>query len=162
MNKKTAFLAQGAIIAALYVVLTMIATSVGLSSGVIQVRISEALCVLPVFTPAAIPGLFIGCILANIFSGCLPWDIVFGSIATLLGAVGTYWLRERKYICLAPPIISNTLIVPWILSLVYHFEGSILYFSLTVFIGEVISAGILGYLLKRALEKRPNAIQWKN
>ena len=160
MNKKTARLTQGAAIAALYVILTMIATALGISSGVIQVRFSEALCILPVFTPAAVPGLFVGCILANIMSGCLPWDVVFGSIATLLGAIGTYYLRNTKYMYLAPPIISNTLIIPWILSLVYHFEGSIIYFSLTVFAGELISAGILGYLLKKTLDKYSGSIDW--
>ena len=160
MNSTTSYVTKGAIIAALYVVLTMVATAAGLSSGVIQIRISEALCILPVFTPAAVPGLFVGCILANILSGCLPWDVVFGSLATLLGALGTAKLRNTKYLCLTPPIIANTLIVPWVLSLVYHFEGSIWYFSLTVFIGEVISAGILGYLLKRLLETRGNAIDW--
>ena len=160
MNKNTSYVTKGAIIAALYVVLTMISTAAGMSSGVIQIRISEALCILPVFTPAAVPGLFVGCIIANIMSGCLPWDVVFGSLATLLGAIGTAKLRNTKYLCLAPPIISNTLIVPWVLSLVYHFEGSILYFSLTVFIGEFVSAGILSYMLKRLIEKRGNTIDW--
>ncbi len=160
MNYRTKHLAQGALIAALYCILTLIAAAFGLSGGVIQIRISEALCVLPAFTPAAVPGLCCGCIIANILTGCLPWDVVLGSLATLLGALGTYLLRGRKFLCLLPPVISNTLIVPWVLSLVYHFEGSILYFSLTVGAGEIISAGILGGLLKSVLDRKGRAIPW--
>ena len=85
MNKKTTFIVHAAVIAALYVVLTLIANALGLANHAIQIRISEALTILPLFTPAAIPGLFIGCILANFLTGCLIWDIVFGSLATLLG-----------------------------------------------------------------------------
>ena len=90
MNKKNSILlldlTQGAMIAALYVVLTFIANLAGLASGVIQVRLSEALTILPVFTAAAVPGLAIGCVLANLLTGCAIWDVVFGSLATLIGA----------------------------------------------------------------------------
>lgn len=99
MEKKSAlFLTQAAMIAALYVVLTYIANLFGLASGVIQIRLSEMLCILPVFTPAAIPGLFIGCLLSNILTGCVIWDILFGSLATLAGAIGTYLLRNHKFV----------------------------------------------------------------
>lgn len=161
MNQKTLYLTQGAIIAALYVILTIITNATGLASGVIQVRFSEALCILPIFTPAAIPGLFAGCLISNIMIGCAPWDIVFGSLATLLGAYGTHLLCRHKYLAVLPPILANTLIIPWILHLVYQFEGSIIYFTATVFIGEFISIGILGTLLRLALEKHDKAIKWK-
>ena len=82
---------QAAIIAALYVVLTYLAGMLGLASGAIQIRFSEALTILPVFTPAAIPGLFAGCILSNLFTGCALPDIVVGSLATLIGAVLCLW-----------------------------------------------------------------------
>ena len=95
MNKKVLFITQGAIIGALYTVLTVIAGSLNLANGVIQVRFSEALTVLPAFTPAAIPGLFVGCVLSNILTGCHPLDVVFGSLATLIGALGTYFLTHR-------------------------------------------------------------------
>ena len=148
--KKVAF---GAIVAALYVVLTYIASAFGLASYAIQVRFSEALTILPLFTPAAIPGLFAGCLLANILTGCATWDIIFGSIATLLGAIGTYLLRKTKFAYILPPIIANTLIVPPVLMYVYALEGTYLYFTLTVCIGEIISCGLLGILLKKGLEK---------
>ena len=87
-NKKVKFIVDAAVIAALYVVLTYLAAAFNLSSGVIQVRFSEALTILPVFTPAAIPGLFVGCILANALTGAVVIDVICGSIATLIGAVG--------------------------------------------------------------------------
>ena len=152
-NKKALFLTQSAMIAALYVVLTLLANAFGLANYAIQVRFSEALTILPVFTPAAIPGLWVGCVLSNIITGCMPLDVVFGSLATLLGAIGTYLLRKHKWAAVVPPIAANTLIVPFVLSYVYQFEGSIPYFMLTVGAGEIISCGVLGLILYRMLEK---------
>lgn len=152
-NKKVTHLTHAAMIAALYVVLTQISHLFGLDSHAIQLRFSEALTILPFFTPAAIPGLFIGCLLANFFAGCLPWDILFGSLATLLGAFGTRFLRKHKWLAPLPPIIANTLIVPFVLAYVYHFEGSIPYFMLTVGIGEILSCGVLGMMFLFTLEK---------
>lgn len=153
--KSTKFVTQAALIAALYVVLTEICTFLGLSSGVIQLRFSEALTVLPIFTPAAIPGLFAGCIIANILAGGILWDVIFGSLATLIGAVGTYYLgRVCRYLAPIPPIAANTLIIPFVLKLVYGAEGALPFFFVTVLAGEFISCGILGILLMLALEKR--------
>lgn len=152
-KRKTTNLAIAAIIAALYVVLTYLASALGLASYAIQVRFSEALTILPIFTPAAIPGLFVGCVLANLLTGCAVWDVVFGSLATLLGAIGTYLLRKHKFAALFPPIVANTLIVPPILLYVYGLEGTYLFFTLTVCLGEIISCGILGTVLRKSLEK---------
>ncbi|MBR5930443.1 MAG: QueT transporter family protein [Lachnospiraceae bacterium] len=152
-------LAIGGLIAALYVVFTLIASALGLSSGVIQVRFSEALCILPVFTPAAIPGLFVGCIIANLLSGAIVWDVVFGSIATLIGAIGTYLLRKNRWLAAIPPILSNMIIVPFILYFAYKVGGGIWILFLTVGAGEVISAGILGELLYSALNKHRKIFQ---
>ena len=97
------FMAQAAMIAAIYVVVTLVFAP--FSYGEVQVRLSEALTILPVFTPAAIPGLFIGCLISNILGGCIIPDIIFGSLATLLGAVFTYMLRNRnKFLAPLPPI----------------------------------------------------------
>ncbi len=115
MNKKVLYLVHGAVIAALYVVLTMLANALGLANYAIQVRFSEALTILPVFTPAAIPGLFLGCIISNTMTGCMLLDIIFGSLATLIGAFGTYLLRDKnKWLAPLPPIIANTIIVPFV------------------------------------------------
>ena len=147
--------ALGGAIAALYVVLTYVANLFGLASGAIQVRISEALTILPVFTPAAIPGLTVGCVVANIVTGCLPWDVVFGSLATLIGAAGTRLLRKNPYIAWIPPVISNMAIVPIVLQQVYGVEDAWWYLVLTVGAGEIISCGILGLLLYHSVKGIP-------
>ncbi len=152
------FIAQAAMIAAIYVVLTFLANAFGLANYAIQVRFSEALTILPFFTPAAIPGLFVGCLLSNILTGCMPLDVIFGSLATLIGACGTYMLRKYKWLAPLPPIVANTIIVPYVLAYVYKFEGSIPYFMLTVGIGEIISCGVLGMILFFSLKKYANKI----
>ncbi len=155
MNSKraTLFLTQAGLIAALYVCLTFLSNTLGMANGVIQVRFSEALTILPVFTPAAIPGLFVGCILSNLLTGCLPLDIIFGSLATLIGAFGTFFLRKKKRLGTIPPILSNTIIIPFILAYVYQFQGGIPFFMMTVGIGELISCGILGSFLYIIINK---------
>ncbi len=151
-TSKILFITQAAMIAAIYVVLTIFVAAFNLASGVIQVRISEALTILPLFTGAAVPGLFAGCLISNLVTGCAPFDVVFGSIATLIGALGTFALRQRSpYLAPLPPIISNALIIPFVLRFVYNIPGSIPFFMLTVGAGEVISCGILGIALYQAL-----------
>ena len=141
-------------IAALYVVLTELSAALGISSGVIQFRLSEMFCVLPLFTPAAIPGLFIGCFISNIITGGVIWDVVFGSIATLLGALGTWLLRKKSvYLAPVPTIAANMLIIPFVLRYAYGVEGTIPFFMLTVGIGEFVCAGILGVFLAKTLKK---------
>ena len=152
-NKNVTLITQAGIIAALYVVLTLLANALGLANYAIQVRFSEALTILPFFTPAAIPGLFVGCLLSNILTGCLPLDIVFGSLATLAGAMGTYALRKRKWLAPVPPIIANIIVVPLVLAYVYKFEGSLLFFAATVGIGEFISCGVFGMTLLSILSR---------
>ena len=153
-KNRTQFITKAAIIAALYVVLTGVSAMFNLDKGVIQLRLSEALTILPLFTPAAIPGLFFGCLLSNSLFGALPLDVLLGSIATLIGAIGTYYIGHvSKYLAPIPPILANTVIVPIVLKYVYCFEGAIPYFALTVFIGEVLSCGILGIILMKAMPK---------
>ena len=161
-NKKVLFAVQAAMIAALYVVLTYITNLLGLASGTIQVRFSEALCILPVFTPAAIPGLFIGCLISNLITGGIIWDIIFGSLATLLGAVFTYLLRKHEKLAAIPPILSNTLIVPLVLKWAYGVPDALLYLFLTVGLGEVISCGIFGMILLYALKPHAKTLFSQN
>lgn len=164
-NKQTSvqFIAQSAMIAAIYVVLTLMFAP--FSYGEVQVRLSEALTILPLFTPAAIPGLFIGCLLSNILGGCIVPDIVLGSVATLIGAFGTYLLCNpnsryytSKFLAPLPPIIANALIVPFVLKYGYQLPFSIPFLMLSVGIGEIISCGILGTVIRLALEKYRNIL----
>ena len=146
------FMAQAAMIAAIYVVLTLLGAS--FSYGEVQVRISEALTILPVFTPAAVPGVFLGCLISNILGGCIIPDIILGSLATLIGAVFTWMLRNKsKYLAPLPPIIANMIVVPFVLNSGYMVPLPIPFMMLTVGIGEVISCGVLGLILYAALNR---------
>lgn len=155
ISKKTHGLTVGAMIAALYVVLTYLSDLLGLAKMPIQLRFSEALTILPLFTPAAIPGLFVGCLLSNLLIGAAAWDVVFGSLATLIGALGTRWLRRYPVAAVLPPIAANTIIIPFVLRFAYQIPDSLPYLMLTVFLGEVLSCGILGLMLRRIL------LQWR-
>ena len=148
---KTRNLVFGALIAAIYVVLTLMLRPI--SYGPIQFRISEALCVLPYFTPAAIPGVFLGCLISNLLGGAVIMDVVFGSLATLIGAVGSWVLRKNRFLVSVPPIMSNILIIPWVLKFAYGSEDLIWYMMVTIGIGEFLAIGVLGQLLITALTK---------
>ena len=161
-HKQLALLTQGALIAALYTAITYLINSFGLANGAIQVRISEALTILPAFTPAAIPGLLIGCLLSNLLTGAAIWDIIFGSLATLLGAVFTYLLRKHEKLAAIPPILSNTLIVPLVLKWAYGVPDALPYLFLTVGLGEVISCGIFGMILLYALKPHAKTLFSQN
>lgn len=151
-SRSTLFLTEAAMIAALYVVLTLLSNALGLANYAVQVRFSEALTILPYFTPAAIPGLFTGCLISNLLTGCALPDILFGSLATLSGAFFTYRLRRYKWLAPLPPIFFNALIVPFVLLYAYGIRP--LWLSLlTVTLGEVISCGIFGMLLLTTLQK---------
>ena len=156
-NKNITFMTQAAMIAAIYVVLTYVFAP--FSFGEIQVRISEALTILPVFTPAAIPVLFVGCLIGNILGGAILPDIIFGSIATLIGAFFTYQLRNRnQFLAPLPPVIANTVIVPFVLYYGYGVTLPIPFMMLTVGVGEVLSCGVLGMVLYFALKKYKNIV----
>ena len=156
-DKKVLFMAQAAMIAALYVALTYVFAPISFSE--VQVRIAEALTFLPVFTPAAIPGLFIGCLLGNIMGGALVPDILLGSLATLIGAFFTWKLRKANpFLAPVPPIVANTLIVPFVLKYAYGVDLPIPFMMLTVGAGEVLSCGVLGMLLYFALKKNSEKI----
>ncbi|MCR5526928.1 MAG: QueT transporter family protein [Lachnospiraceae bacterium] len=149
--KKTLFIAQAGIIAAIYVVLTIFAQGFDLAQGAIQCRFSEALTILPFFTPAAVPGVTIGCLLSNIFIGSALPDIIFGTIATFIGCVGTYMLRKHRFLCSVPPVIANALIIPFVLKYAYGMTDMIPFMMLTVGAGEVITCMIFGEILLNAL-----------
>lgn len=150
-NRNVTFVTQAAMIAAVYVVLSVVFAPFGTQA--VQVRIAEALTILPVFSAAAIPGLFVGCFIGNTLAGGILPDVVFGSLATLIGAVGTYRLKKtRPVLSTLPPIIANTIIIPLVLRYGYGDPLPIPYMMLTVGIGEVISCGVLGMILYTALK----------
>ena len=151
-------MAIAGLIAALYAVLGYFANIFGLTFGPFQMRFSEALCVLPFFFPAAVPGLAVGCLVVNLLSPYGALDIIFGTLATLIGAVGTRLLRKRPLLALLPPIAANTVIVPFVLAYAYGLPGGVPLFMLTVGIGEVLSCGVLGRVLWKALDKRKEAL----
>ncbi len=156
-NKTTLFLTRAGMIAAIYVALTMLSALMGLSSGAIQLRLSEAMCLLPLIFPEAIVGLTLGCALANFITGCAMWDIVFGSVATLIGAIGAYLLKrlpeKHEFIATLPTILANAIIVPFVLRWAYGIEDGYWFLFATVGIGEVLSAGLLGTFLYKNLKK---------
>ena len=151
-NQKITFMTQAAMIAAIYVVLTYVFAP--FSFGEIQVRLAEALTILPLFTPAAVPGLFIGCLIGNILGGAILPDILCGSLATLIGAVFTYLLREKSpFMAPLPSILANTVIVPFVLRYGYGVALPIPFMMLTVGIGEILSCEVLGLVLYYALKR---------
>lgn len=152
-KNKVHFMTQAAMIAAIYTALTVAFAPV--AYGPIQFRISEALCILPFFTPAAIPGLFLGCAISNgvgvaLGTAVLP-DVIFGSLATLIGAAGSYAVRKNKWLVCVPPIAANTIIIPWVLRYAYGAPELIPFMMLTVGIGEILAVGVLGNFLLHAL-----------
>lgn len=156
-NKRILFMTQAAMIAAIYVVLTVLGAA--FSFGEFQIRVAEALTILPVFTPAAIPGLLVGCLIGNLLGGAILPDILFGSMATLLGAVGTYLLRKQHpFLATLPPILSNMLIVPFILRYAYGYPLPIPWLMFTIGVGECLSCGVLGWIIYQALVRHRHHI----
>lgn len=151
MNKRTLYVTQAAIIAAIYVVLVFVFQYS--SFGPIQFRIAEALTVLPYFTPAAIPGVTIGCLLSNLIFKMEPLDTIFGTAATLIAAYLSYQLKDNKFLVPVPPILVNAIIIPWVLKYAYIEANTIPFMMLTVGAGQLVSAGILGMILLFSLER---------
>ena len=148
---KTKYLAEAAVIAAIYALLTIVLAPI--SYGAVQVRISEALTVLPFFTPAAVPGLFVGCIAANIMSPYGLADLIFGSAGSLIGAIGSYLLRKKPLLVPLAPVISNGIIVGAMLYYVYEVPLPLIVQMLYVALGEVVACYAIGYPLMKYLNK---------
>ena len=172
MNKNTQktviYMTRCAIIAALYVVLTYLSFLFGLASGPVQFRLSEALCILPVFLPEATVGLTLGCLLSNLITGGHILDIVFGTLATALGALGTRALVSIKhfpyFLYTLPSVLSNAIIVPLVLCYTLNGGYSNAFFFPTVgsvALGEGVVCFVLGTALYLAIKKRPAMIGLK-
>ena len=135
------------IIAALYAVLTLALPAI--SYG--ECRISEAMTLLPIVLPQSIPGLVVGCLVSNLLSPVGAADIVFGTLATLVAAVGTYALRKNRLLAALCPVVSNGLIVGAMLSVVYGLPFALT--ALQVAVGEAVAVYVLGFALLAALKK---------
>jgi uncharacterized membrane protein len=155
--KSTVYLVRGALISALYVLLTLISASVGLASGTVQFRLAEMLCILPIFFPEAVLGLFFGCFIANMLTGAVIWDVVFGALATLIGAFFSYLLRRLPprliFISTLPTVLANALIVPLVLIYANKISGAYIYFAATVGLGELVCATAGGTALYPIIKK---------
>ena len=151
-------LCEAALIAAIYVILTYLCAAIGMSSGAVQLRFSEALYVLAIFTPAAVPGVALGCFMANLLTGCALWDIVFGSLASLIGMIGCRALKKHPYVALVPYALANMVIIPFVVKLVYSAPEALPLIFLTVGIGEIISVFGFGIPLYLALKKHASRI----
>ena len=155
MNKtlNVKFVATSAVIAAAYVALSLVSAAFGLAFGPVQFRVSEILCILPVFTPAAIPGLFVGCIISNCFVSGMIWaDIVFGSLATLFAAVLARKLRRFKWLVPLPAVVLNALVVPFVLKFGYGFGDALWFMAITVGLGQIGACYCFGMPFMYALE----------
>lgn len=159
MRSYTRHVTYAAIIAAMYAALTHLQNLLlpGSATWAIQFRVSEALCVLSFFTPAAIPGLSVGCFLFNLsYSGALPLDMVLGTLATLLSCLGMWYGRKHPIPLLALPALFNALLVGWELSI--YVGGGFWLNALYVAIGELVVLYTLGLLLHGSLKKNGRRI----
>ena len=155
-REKILYITYGAMIAALYILFTWVSEIFGLAYLTPQIRLGEALCVLVWFTPAAVPGLFAGCFLANLTMGCVIWDVVLGSLTTLFAAVIARKIKCRWLVPL-PNVILNTAVIPFVI-LYFYMDGISLPLygatAISVLFGEVASAYVIGLLLLFSVDRK--------
>lgn len=163
INARTRFLARAGIIAALYAATTIFLAPI--SYGAVQCRVSEALTLLPMLTPAAVPGLFLGCLIANLLGSGVWYDVIFGSLTTLAAALLTRRLKDRPFLASLPPVILNGLIVGGVVYFAYEYTpgapvsaAQLLLTMGSVALGEAVACCVLGVILMKALRKLPDKI----
>ena len=159
MKKSVRYLVYGAIIAAMYAALCHLQNIIfpGSASFAIQFRVAEALCVLALFTPAAIPGLSVGCAVFNLtFAGALPLDAVLGTLATYLACQGMWLLRKYPWVAFALPAVCNAILVGW--ELTVYIGGGFWLNALYVAIGELVVLYTLGAILYGTTKKHANRL----
>lgn len=158
ISKKVKGIVFASVIAAIYVVLTI--TLSFMSFGVVQYRVSEGLCILPFLTPYAIPGITIGCLISNIISPVGSLDMIFGTLATLIAAIGTYYigksnLKHKEILALLPPVISNAIIIGLLLKYLYVPDMPFWLIAIQVAWGEALCCYALGLPLLTLFKKNP-------
>ena len=151
---KTMFIVRSAVIAALYAALTLALYPI--SFGAVQFRVSEALTLLPIVMPEAIPGLFVGCLVSNLIGSATPWDIIFGSLATLIAAILTYATRRNKILASFWPVICNTVIVGLVLALTLNLPVFLTMGE--VGLGELAVVYTVGMAMLAALKRVPTKL----
>ena len=153
VSQNTRTLVRAAIIAALYTVLTLLLQPI--SYGEVQIRFSEALTLLPILLPEAVPALAVGCLLSNILGGCTIFDIVFGTLATLLAALCTRKLRDHFWLAALMPVLFNGVIVGAVVHYCYAPIFPLPLSMLSVAAGEAVACLIVGPLLIRVMKRIP-------
>ena len=156
VSGNTRTLVRAALIAALYTVLTLLLQP--LSYGEVQIRFSEALTLLPILLPEAVPALAVGCLLANILGGCTIFDIVFGTLATLLAALCTRRLRDRFWLAALMPVLFNGVIVGAVVHYCYAPVFPLPLSMLSVAAGEAVACLVVGPLLIRVMQRIPQEL----
>lgn len=151
---KTMFIVRSAVIAALYAALTLALYPI--SYGAVQFRVSEALTLLPIVMPEAIPGLFVGCLVSNLIGSATPWDIIFGSLATLIAAILTYATRRNKILAAFWPVLCNTVIVGLVLALTLDLPVFLTMGE--VGLGELAVVYTVGMAMLAALKRVPKKL----
>lgn len=151
---KTMFIVRSAVIAALYAALTLALYPI--SFGAVQFRVSEALTLLPIVMPEAIPGLFVGCLVSNLIGSATPWDIIFGSLATLIAAILTYATRRNKILAAFWPVLCNTVIVGLVLALTLNLPVFLTMGE--VGLGELVVVYTVGMAMLAALKRVPTKL----
>ena len=154
-QKRIRSLAQAGMIAAVYAALCLVLHPISFGFGGVELRVSEALCILPMIMPSAIPGLFVGCLLANILGGATLLDIVFGSLTTLAAAILTRKLRNKPLLAALPPVLLNALVIGTLLRYAYGVPMPLALCMASVGLGQLIACYGLGLLLLRAMKKLP-------
>ena len=151
---KTMFIVRSAVIAALYAALTLALYPI--SFGAVQFRVSEALTLLPIVMPEAMPGLFVGCLVSNLIGSATPWDIIFGSLATLIAAILTYATRRNKILAAFWPVLCNTVIVGLVLALTLDLPVFLTMGE--VGLGELAVVYTVGMAMLAALKRVPKKL----
>ena len=151
---KTMFIVRSAVIAALYAALTLALYPI--SFGAVQFRVSEALTLLPIVMPEAIPGLFVGCLVSNLIGSATPWAIIFGSLATLIAAILTYATRRNKILAAFWPVLCNTVIVGLVLALTLDLPVFLTMGE--VGLGELAVVYTVGMAMLAALKRVPKKL----
>ncbi len=157
-NSNIRYLSEASLIAALYVMLTAISSAFGLGNGPIQLRLSESLCVFAIFTPAALPGVTLGCFISNLLTGCALWDMVFGTLASFIGMLGCRALKKLPYIAPAPYALANIIVIPLIQVYVYAVEEALPLLFLFIGVGELLSVYAVGMPIYLILNRNKNTI----